>query len=240
MQDANINACAIIVAAGRGERFKSVDIPKAFFPLCGKPILSHTLSVFERTPEIKEIIVVLSKEYQGGFWEKFLKKHPCSKIKTTAEGGKTRADSVWSGLSHVSKNMKVVLVHDAARPLIQPGLISQIVQEASRSGGCIPGVKIKPTLKEVNSEGFIVKTHDREKLWEAQTPQGFQLELIMTAYLLMGENRASATDEAFAAEKAGMKVKMLEGDPRNIKITTREDLHLAELWLDGRSEKENT
>jgi 2-C-methyl-D-erythritol 4-phosphate cytidylyltransferase len=238
MDYSSITASVIIVAAGRGERFKSAEIPKAFFPLCGKPILSHTLSVFEKTPEIKEIIVVLSKEYRGSFWDDFLKEHPCSKIKTTAEGGKTRADSVWSGLSQVSKNMKIVLVHDAARPLVQPVLVSQIIQEASRSGGCIPGVKIKPTLKEVNTEGFIVKTHDREKLWEAQTPQGFQLELIMTAYLLMGENRASATDEAFAAEKAGMKVKMLEGDAQNIKITTREDLHLAELWLSGRSDKE--
>lgn len=230
-----LNASAVIVAAGRGERFKSKEIPKAFFPLCGKPILSYTLAAFEKTPEIKEIIVVLSKDFMGNFWNDFLAKYPCKKVKKIVEGGKTRADSVWAGLAQVMEN--IVLVHDAARPLIQSALISQIVHEALQSGGCIPGVKIKPTLKEVDSNGFIVKTHDREKLWEAQTPQGFKTDLIKQAYVSLKENRALATDEAFAAEKAGIKVKILEGDAKNIKITTREDLHLAELWLQDESER---
>lgn len=223
----------VIVAAGRGERFGG-DIPKSFVDLNGKPMLAYSIEVFESMKEVSEIIIVTRPELIGSFWEKTFHKFDFKKIRHIIPGGATREDSVWEGLQRVSENQEVVLVHDAARPMIQFNLIEKIIAASFEWGSAIPALKVKPTLKEVDAEGFIVKTQDREHLWEAQTPQGFRVEVIRNAFEKAGRDRIKATDDAFLVEQAGGRVKIVDGDPENIKITTQEDLKWASLVLTGR------
>jgi 2-C-methyl-D-erythritol 4-phosphate cytidylyltransferase len=220
----------IIVAAGQGERFGG-EVPKPFYSLKGQPILAHVLKAFDEVDEVEEMIVVLRHDMIGEFWENWVQKFNFKKLIKTTTGGAKRADSVWNGLQQISKEHEVVLVHDAARPLIDAALIKNVIHSAHQWGGVIPGLKIKPTVKELDSDGFIVKTHNREHLWEAQTPQGFRVQLLNQAYVKAGERSADATDEAYLLEKAGMRVKVIDGDPKNIKITTQEDVSFAERWI---------
>lgn len=221
----------IVVAAGKGERFGAKDVPKAFYPLMDKPLLAHVLSAFQTAKSVEEIIVALRVEMMGKGWEETMGAFNFSKLKALTEGGVTREDSVWNALQKISKDCDIVLIHDAARPLIQQGLVEKIIQTAEKCGAAIPGLKVKPTLKEVNSEGLIARTHDREHLWEAQTPQGFRMDLLRKAFEAAGEKRAQATDEACLLEWALIPVKMIEGDEENIKITTRDDLIRAEFLI---------
>jgi 2-C-methyl-D-erythritol 4-phosphate cytidylyltransferase len=231
-----MSSSVIVVAAGQGERFGG-SIPKPFHNLNGLPILAHVLNAFDEVSEIEEIIVVLRKDMMGEAWQQWLRNFCFAKLIKTAEGGSTRADSVWSGFQQISKNCEIVLVHDAARPLVNSPLIKEVIRGAHQWGAVIPALKIKPTVKEIDAEGFITKTHDRERLREAQTPQGFRVGLLMEAFTKVGENRIKATDEALLLELAGLKVKIIEGDAKNIKITTQEDVKLAEMWVKEEKQK---
>ncbi len=226
-----MNVSAIIVAAGKGERFGSKEIPKAFYPLIKKPLLAYVLCAFEAVKEVQEIIVAVRSEMMDKSWQETMGKFRFEKLKTFVEGGLTREDSVWNAFEKISSNNDIVLVHDAARPLIQPSLIQKVIESLQSCDAVIPGLKIKPTLKEVNEKGYILKTHDRERLWEAQTPQGFKKDILRKAFEQAGENRAKATDEACLLEWMKIPVKMIEGNERNIKITTREDLKQAEFLM---------
>ncbi len=218
-------ACAIIVAAGAGRRFGSA---KQYAALKGKPLLDWTLDAFDAHPDVSEIVLVLADEKDG---PGFIARHP--KITAVVRGGRRRQDSVRRGFARVRPGAgDVVLVHDGVRPLVSRQVISRVIREAGRRGAAIPGVPVDDTIKEA-VRGKVVRTVDRANLFRVQTPQGFAYAVLEKALRLASRERLTATDEAGLAERAGAEVRMVEGDPRNIKVTTPADLKIVEAFLGG-------
>lgn len=212
----------ILVAGGLGTRFKS-KIPKPFVHLKKKPLISHALSVFNTNKAINGIIVVGSK----GFLNDYQK--VCSsfdKVKQVVAGGLTRADSVKCGIAALDKKTTHVLVHDAARPFVTASMIEDILKALTKFPAAIVAVPVKATVKEVSAAGIVIKTPDRKKMWEVQTPQGFKRQVLEKAHLK--PYNGEATDDAMLVEQLGLKVKVVAGNYRNIKITTPEDLKIGE------------
>ncbi len=210
----------IIVAAGSGMRFKS-KTPKALAMLKNWPLIHHSLHIFEHIPSIHDIIVVGRKEDLRRFESLHSR---FKKIRAIVPGGKTRADSVKCGLLALDSKTAMVLVHDAARPLISQALVLRLIAAVRRHKAAIVAVPVKATVKEVDAKGWIKHTPKRSYLWEAQTPQGFEANLLVRAHQRKG---GDATDDAMLVERLGTKVKVVMGDYRNIKITTPEDLCIA-------------
>lgn len=227
-----MSVSVVIVAAGKGERFGSSGVSKVFAPLAGRPLIAYSLNAFNRMHEISEIILVAQSGVSRDTFRSAVGESPLGKVTSIIPGGSTRAQSVRSGLQAVSASVDIVLIHDAARPLITPSLVRSVIDGAEFFGAAIPVVKIKPTVKRVDAEGFVVKTQDRSFLREAQTPQGFKLNLIRDAFM-QAQDADSATDDAYLIETFGGRVKAVEGDYRNIKITTPEDLELAERYINA-------
>jgi len=214
---------AIIVAAGEGKRFGSA---KQFASLGGRAVLEWSLAAFGGHPEIGEIILVLPDEKNG---EDYRARHP--KIAAVVRGGPRRQDSVGCGFERVRPEKGgIVLVHDGARPLVEADLISRVIAAARRHGAAIPVVPVEDTIKET-AGGRIVGTLDRANLCRAQTPQGFAYAVLAEALGRARREGYAATDEAGLVERAGGEVIAVEGDPRNIKVTTPADLKLAEAYL---------
>ncbi len=216
---------AVVVAAGAGKRFGG---PKLDALLGGRPVLERTLEAFENHPEIGSIVLVLADEKRGGPYEAKYRK-----ISRVVRGGERRQDSVRQGVAALAPDESgVVLIHDGARPLVGRALISRVIAAARAHGAAVPVVPLNDTVKEVR-EGRIVRTVERSLLFGAQTPQGF-LYLHLKEMLERGERSLfSGTDEATLAERQGMSVEAVEGDPGNIKITTSQDLRVAEALLDA-------
>jgi 2-C-methyl-D-erythritol 4-phosphate cytidylyltransferase len=213
--------CAIIVAAGQGRRFGSA---KQFAALKGRPILDWTLDAFENHPQVAEIVLVLPDEKDGA---PFIGRHP--KISAVVRGGRRRQDSVRRGFARVRAGA-VVLVHDGVRPLVSAEVISRVIREAARRGAAVPVVPVEDTIKEA-FRGRVVRTVDRAHLYRVQTPQGFSYAVLDKALRRAGRERLTVTDDSALAELAGAEVRAVEGDPRNIKVTTPSDLILAEALL---------
>jgi len=217
---------AIIVAAGSGTRF-GADVPKQFLEIGGKPILIHTLERFNQCTEIDEIFLVLAENEIGNF-QKTLEKFNLEKVKKIIAGGKTRAESVRNAVKSIS-NAEIIGVHDGARPLVSAEEIAETFIKARETGACCLVGKITDTIKRIEN-GKIIETIDRENLRRAQTPQTFRFEILQKAF--SDDNFvSSATDECYLVEKAGFEVYFVEGSAKNIKITTREDFALAEIFL---------
>jgi 2-C-methyl-D-erythritol 4-phosphate cytidylyltransferase len=212
---------AIIVAAGSGTRF-GAERPKQFVEICGKPLIEHTLERFENCPLIDEIILVLP----SGEIEDFPK---ISKISKIIMGGKTRAESVFIGLSVVDSEAEIVAVHDGARPLVSVEEIAETIEKARETGAACLVSNVSDTIKEV-ADGKISGTIDRSKLRRALTPQCFRLEILQKAFARADLSEA-VTDECFLVEKLGYEIAVVEGSAKNIKITTPEDFILAEIFL---------
>jgi len=218
-------AAAIIPAAGSGSRMKAL-LPKQYLDLAGKPILIHTVSAFCSCHEIAQIIIVVPRERLTET-EILLDSHlPSRKNISVIAGGIRRQDSVFAGLKEVDPNIDIVLVHDGARPLVSPDLISRCYHEAARSGAAIAAIPVKDTLKSAASNNRIEKTIDRTSLWQAQTPQGARKEVLLHAYERFGT--VDFTDESSLLELAGTDVQIVTGAESNLKITNPEDLELAE------------
>lgn len=219
---------AIITAAGQGKRMGS---PKQFIKIGGRPMLWWTLSVFQKTKAIDEIILVVNAEEKNqtkGF--KF------SKIKKVVAGGRERQDSVNNGLKALPENTEIVVIHDGARPLVTAGMIEAAIHQAKKHGAAVVGVPVKDTIKLVNPKpGTVNRTLQRDRVWAAQTPQVFKRDLIMRAYQKYGKQKV--TDDAMLVEKMGKPVKMLMGSYLNLKITTPDDLLLAEALLGKKTDK---
>ena len=214
---------AIIVAAGEGRRFGSA---KQFAALKGRPLLDWTVDAFEAHPEVGEIVLVLPDEKAGA---RFIDRYP--KITAVVRGGRRRQDSVRHGFARVRAGAgDVVLVHDGARPLVSREVISRVIREAGRRGAAIPAVPVEDTIKE-SVRGKVVRTVDRANLFRVQTPQGFSYAVLEKVLRRARLAKWAATDEAGLAERAGVEVRLVEGDPRNIKVTTPSDLKLAEVFL---------
>ena len=222
----------IIAAGGSGSRM-GADINKIFLDLDEMPVLAHTLLAFENHPQVSEIILV-SRECDIPGCKDIADEFKISKLHTIVKGGATRQESVKNGLSEVSEDAQAVLIHDAARPLISQSAISDVIDAVFAHGGAAVGSPCKCTIKETDENGFITRTVNREFLYEVQTPQGFTPDLLQKMYENAELEQISATDDCYLAEQLGYKVKMITGSSDNIKITTYDDLLLAEQILDKR------
>jgi 2-C-methyl-D-erythritol 4-phosphate cytidylyltransferase len=222
---------AIIAAAGRGNRMAS-DRPKQFLLLAGTPIVVHTLKRFEECESIQEIIVVLPAEDSAGFLS-MVGKFDLRKLVKIVPGGSTRADSVKRGLMSIrAATADIVAVHDGVRPFVSVEEIDRTVASAGETGAAILVAPVVDTIKEVNGES-VVRTLNRKQLRRALTPQCFRYDLLKRAFENIDVNDPSITDESFLVEKIGERVATVEGSPANIKITTKQDLLLAEAYLGG-------
>ncbi len=219
---------AIIVAAGSGQRFASSQ-PKQFIPILGKPLIIHTLERFESCPAIDEIVLVLSDEGRDEF-ERLRSQFAISKIRSVVTGGKTRAESVKSGLDSVdASTANIVAVHDGGRPLVSVDEITRTIEKAGETGAACLVADVTDTIKEIDGE-YISHTIDRLGLRRALTPQAFRYDILRKAF--EGVDLAeSVTDECSLVEKIGVKIAFVCGNARNIKITRPEDLILAEAFL---------
>jgi 2-C-methyl-D-erythritol 4-phosphate cytidylyltransferase len=221
---------AIIVSAGKGVRMNR-SIPKQYLPLKGRPVLCHTISAFSRCPEIDKIVVVVAENDISYCREELL---PGLGIDTSTHvlaGGKRRQDSVYRGIQSIDDTRGIVVIHDGVRPLIEPKMISQCVRKAEVTGACILGMPLHDTLKSVVNGRQIQKTINREGIWLAQTPQAFQYRLIRDAHEAAARDHIEATDDASLLERMGTPVHILKGSKNNLKITTEEDLILADALL---------
>lgn len=224
---------ALIPAAGMGKRMGKA-VAKQFLPLGDKPLLAHTLLVFQRAPEIDEIIPILSREDMEACLRDVIEKYHITKVKTLVVGGKERQDSVANGLKKIEKDASIVLVHDGVRPFVTPEMIRESVDRA-RNGECVAvGVPIKDTIKEVDEQKIVCRTLERNRLWAIQTPQAFPLKVLKHAYEESYKHKVCGTDDATLVEQSGGKVRVIMGSYDNIKITTPEDLILAEEILKRR------
>ncbi|MFA5059642.1 MAG: 2-C-methyl-D-erythritol 4-phosphate cytidylyltransferase [Candidatus Omnitrophota bacterium] len=219
---------AIIVAAGRGARLKS-SVLKPFIRLDQKPLYAYCLKVFEACPLIDKIIIVVHRESFKDF-ARIIEKFRWKKVKAVVIGGATRRDSVRHGLNVLDKDTQLVAIHDVARPFINSEIISSAVRTAKTKGACVVGVPVKSTIKLVDpKKGIVQRTIPRDLLWEIQTPQVFKKDIILKAH--KRNLTLKATDDAMLVERLGIKVSVVKGDYRNIKITTQEDLSLAKMLL---------
>ncbi len=227
---------AIILAGGSGKRMNST-VPKQYMTLAGKPLLYHALRAFEES-EVTDIVLVTGRGEQEYCRRELIEKYNISKVSALAEGGKERYHSVHAGLL-AADGADYVLIHDGARPLVTAELISRSIEAAKKWSACVTGMPVKDTIKIVGEDGFATETPDRGKLWQIQTPQSFSYAMIMDAYQkLMAIGDDSVTDDAMVLEKMTKhRVRLIEGDYRNIKVTTPEDMCVAEAYLKDMSKK---
>ena len=220
---------AIIAAAGAGTRMAS-DRPKQFLLLAGKPVIFHTLRVFEECDSIDEVILVLPAAESAGFLS-LAAKYSVRKLARVVPGGLTRADSVKRGLTAIrAATAEIVAVHDGVRPFVTTNEISRTVAAAKSDGAAILVAPVTDTIKQIGGEQ-VVQTLDRGSLRRALTPQCFRYEVLRDAYQHADVTDPSLTDESALVEKLGRPVSIVEGSARNIKITTAEDLLIAEAIL---------
>lgn len=227
-----MHVTAILLAAGKGKRFKT-GISKPLFEINARPILIYSLKVLSDHPCIKDIIVVVNSSNREQIITR-IKKYRVNKIKEVVLGGRRRQDSVSNALKFINKNTRLVLIHDAARPFIAKEIITAVINKAKRQGAAIVGVPLKATVKEC-SKFLVLRTIDRDGLWEIQTPQVFKKDLILKAYQRFGD--IDVTDDASVVERLGHKVAVVMGSQDNIKITTGEDIALAQAILSLRRVK---
>lgn len=226
---------AIIAAGGLGTRLQTVH-PKPLVLLNGKPLIAYSIDIFEKSPVINGIIVVIH-EYHILDVEDIVKHYNFKKVERVVIGGATRSASVYKGLQEVGDNTDTVVVHDGARPLLNPQVLKKAVAQGQSHGAAIVGVRVKPTIKKVDPQSLLVReTLTRSELWEIQTPQVFKRDILLRAY--GQKNTEDATDDASLVERLGVPVKVVESDYENIKITTKEDLVLAEALLNSRIKTE--
>jgi len=224
-----MTVAAIIPAAGVGRRMGH-KIPKPYLTLAGKPILAHTLAVFESLPEIDEITLVTQPSELELCQEKIVIPYGFQKVLRLVPGGKERQDSVYHALKilHQQEHLEIILVHDGVRPFVTPEAIRRVIKTARDTGAAILAQIAQDTIKQVNKKHRVVRTLDRRELWLVQTPQAFRADLLWKAFVEAYANNFYGTDEASLMENLGVPVTVVKGSTHNIKITTQEDLHLAE------------
>jgi len=217
---------AIIAAAGLSERFGG-DVTKQMTELCGVPLLIHTLRAYEEADCIHEIIIV-AKINEIPVWEELCKKHDIKKVSAIIQGGYTRQDSVLNGLDAVNKKSKFVAIADGARCLITPEQIKLVCRSAYKYKAATAAHRSTDTVKIADKKGFIESTSDRDTVWLAQTPQVFKTKLYRAAAYTALKKGFRATDDNSLVENVGHPIRLVECGAQNIKITTREDIAVAE------------
>ena len=217
---------AVIVAAGSASRMGGID--KVMAPLKGEPMIVRTVRTFQESDVIRQIVIVTRPDLIVPISDLC---HDFDKVRLVVAGGNSRQESVERGIQALSNDMKLVAVHDGARPLISWQIIDRTVRAANSYGAAAPAIPVKDTIKVVTG-GIIASTPDRSTLQAVQTPQVFDLDLLKGALKKAKEDEAVVTDDCSAVERLGMSVKIVEGDERNIKVTTPLDLKIAELFLE--------
>ena len=221
---------ALVLAAGSGKRMNS-QVHKQYLIIQDRPVLYYSLKAFEDSA-VDEIVLVVGKGEEKFCRKEIVDKYGISKVKAIVEGGKERYHSVFEGLKQTS-DADYVLIHDGARPFVNQDIIRRCMQEVQKYQACVVGMPVKDTIKIADEEGYAKQTPDRKNVWMIQTPQTFSYALIYEAYEEMLKTEDTAiTDDAMVLERIkGKKSKLIEGSYRNIKITTPEDLLIANVYL---------
>ena len=217
---------AVIVAAGNASRMGGID--KVMAPLQQEPMIRRTVRTFQECDAVSEIVIVTREDLIGPISELCV---GYDKVIAVVRGGSSRQESVELGLDALSHKIKLAAIHDGARPLATYELIDRAIRAANSYGAAAPGIPVKDTVKTVEG-GLVVNTPDRSKLRAIQTPQVFDIDLLKGALKKARQDKAEVTDDCSAVERLGMKVKIVEGDERNIKVTTPMDLKIAEMLLE--------
>lgn len=216
----------VIPAGGIGKRFGS-EIPKQLFEINGVPILKFTIQKFQVCSAIDAIVVVSHPNYIDDI-RRWVQGENFSKIKSVVAGGEHRQDSVWNGIKEILKfDIDILLIHDGVRPFVSNELIQNVINAVNENEAAVPAVAPKDTIKISNGKGFLINTPDRNTLFAVQTPQGFKTKLIVGAYKKAYADKFYGTDDAGLVERLDVKIKIVEGEYTNIKITTKEDLVYA-------------
>lgn len=219
----------IIVAAGNSSRMKGVN--KQFFEIGGMPIIARTMSAFQNSSLISRIILVTKEEFVADM-QKIALKYNISKLTDVVVGGSDRFSSVLSGVKCLTDNEEKVLIHDGARPFVNSVIIGNVCAALQNYDAAVCAVPLKDTVKSINSDGTVNHTPDRSKIFSVQTPQGVDVKLYKTAAENISDTSV-ITDDASVMELSGYSVKIVDGDYKNIKITTPEDVIWAEAFLKG-------
>lgn len=227
---------AIIPAAGAGRRM-GLSTAKQFLTVAGEPILARTLRIFETSPVIDAIVLVVP-EAEIPSVRAMVREAGAVKVARVVAGGAQRQDSVQRGLEAADRVHDLVVIHDAVRPFLAQGLLADVVAAGRRHGAATLGIPVKDTVKEADRDGWIVRTFDRSRLWMTQTPQVFRRGLLDRAFAAAAAEAFTGTDDAVLLERIGVPVKMVPGSADNIKITTPEDLRFAEAFLQRREERQ--
>ncbi|KAK6945656.1 Cytidylyltransferase IspD/TarI [Dillenia turbinata] len=217
----------ILLSGGQGKRM-GASMPKQYLPLLGQPIALYSFFTFADMNEVKEIVVVCDPSYKDIFEDSKEKIHVNLKF---ALPGKERQDSVYNGLQETDEHSELVCIHDSARPLVTSGDVEKVLKDGWLNGAAVLGVPVKATIKEANTKSFVVRTLDRKTLWEMQTPQVIKPELLKKGFALVNSEGLEVTDDVSIVEHLKHPVYITEGSYTNIKVTTPDDLLLAERIL---------
>jgi len=217
---------AVIVAAGSASRMGGID--KIMAPLKGVPVIVRSVRAFQECDAISEIVVVTREDLIMPIMRLCA---DCEKLTAVVAGGGSRQESVHMGLNAISEKIKLVAIHDGARPLVTWQLIDRVVRAANTYSAAAPAIPVKDTIKTVRG-GIVANTPDRSELRSVQTPQVFDFDLLRGALKKAAEDKVQVTDDCSAVERLGMSVRIVEGDERNLKVTTPMDLKIAEMLLE--------
>ncbi len=228
-------AAGIVLAGGKGSRMQS-DVPKQYMELLGKPLLYYSLKAFEDS-DAEQVVLVTAEGDEAYCRRELVERFGFTKVVAIVAGGAERYASVWNGLKCLKEQEpEYVLIHDGARPLVTAELINRLITETEQYGACVAGMPVKDTIQMTDEHGTITLTPKRDCLWTAQTPQSFEFSLVYDAYeQLMRESEINVTDDAMVVGLYhDIPIQMVRGSYTNIKVTTPEDLVLAEAFLKKR------
>ncbi len=227
MESNNGFTTAIVVAAGSSTR---MGVPKQFLTLGDRPVIAHTLAAFEKSASINEIVLVARPDDIDTLRE-LAREYAITKLSAIVPGGDTRRLSVANGVRACSPQTAILAIHDGARPLVSQNGISAVVEAAKTGGAAALAVRVKDTIKVADANGVVVSTPDRATLWSVQTPQVFGRDLYLRAMEFADANALEVTDDCQMVEAVGFPIRLVEGEYTNLKITTPEDIRVAEGWL---------
>lgn len=230
-----MTAAGIVLAGGKGSRMQS-DVPKQYMELLGKPLLYYALKAFEES-DVEQVVLVTAEGDEEYCKKELVERFGFTKVTAIVAGGAERYASVWNGLKSLKdREPEYVLIHDGARPLVTTDLINRLVTETEHYGACVAGMPVKDTIQMTDEQGVITLTPKRDSLWTAQTPQSFEFSLAYDAYeRLMEEPEINVTDDAMVVGMYhDIPIQMVRGSYTNMKVTTPEDLVLAEAFLKKR------
>ncbi len=226
---------AVILAGGQGKRMRS-NVQKQYMTLCGKPLIVYALEAFENSP-VDVLVLVTAAGEEAYAQKEIVDAYGITKVKAVVAGGKERCHSVYEGLKMLEA-CDYILIHDGARPLVTGDVIERAIAGAREYQACVVGMPVKDTIKVSDDDGFAKATPERSRLWQVQTPQAFEYSLVRNAYdqiMREPQMQKGVTDDAMVVEsRTHHKVKLIEGSYENLKVTTPEDMLLAEALLCGR------